>query len=95
LLYSHVKDNYLNHNKQLDYLRELLIQYLNTIDYDKILKTNDEIWDKIHNGFARESDCSVCDRNKYMKTLYSDIEDIMLLSFNYTKTYCEPLTRNN
>lgn len=86
LLYSHVKDNYLNHNKQLDYLRELLIQYLNTIDYDKILKTNDEIWDKIHNGFARGSDCSVCDRNKYMKTLYSDIEDIMLLSFNYTKT---------
>lgn len=73
-------------NEQLEYLKKLLVEYLNKINYDKILKPNDEIWDKIHNGFARESDCSVCDRNKYMKTLYSDIEDIMLLSFNYTKT---------
>ena len=46
-------------NEQLEYLRILLVEYLNKIDYDKILETNDEIWDKIHNVFDPDKECSV------------------------------------
>ena len=69
-------------NEQLEYLRILLVEYLNKIDYDKILETNDEIWDKIHNVFDPDKECSVFDRNRYQKSLFTDIEDIMLLSFH-------------
>ena len=78
LLYSHVKDNYLNHNKQLDYLRELLIQYLNTIDYDTILKVNDDIKYNIHGALRPFSDYSLCDRNLYYRdTKYDVLEKIV------------------
>ena len=87
LLHSHVKDNYLNHNKQLDYLRELLIKYLNLINYDIYLKKNYTIEEHIFAKLDPWRDYSYADRNLYQtNTTYDILEKIMLLSFNYTKT---------
>ena len=87
LLNSFVKDNYLNHNKQIEYLRDLLVKYLNVINYDKILQVNDEIKRNIYSPLDAFFDYSLGDKELYRKdTKYDILEKVMFLSFNYTKT---------
>lgn len=87
LLYSHVEDNYLNHNKQLDYLRDLLIKYLSQINYDLLLKKDSTIEEHIFAELDPWREYSYADRNLYQtNTTYDILEKVMLLSFNYTKT---------
>lgn len=86
LLHSH-KDNYSNHNKQLEYLRDLLVEYLSKIDYDKILKVNENIKYNVYKPLDPYNDYSLGDIDKYRTDpRYDMLEDVMLLSFNYTKT---------
>ena len=87
LLHSHVKDNYSNHNKQLEYLRDLLVKYLSKIDYDKILKVNEDIKYNIYRPLDPWDDYSLGDIDKYRTDPNNNLlENVMLLSFNYTKT---------
>lgn len=87
LLHSHVKDNYSNHNKQLEYLRDLLVEYLSRIDYDKILKVNEDIRYNVYRPLDPWNDYSLGDIDKYRTDPnYNMLENVMLLSFNYTKT---------
>ncbi len=74
-------------NKQLKYLKKLLIEYLKNIDYDKILKKNYSIKDYIMGGLDPRRDYSISGRPLYKRLpSYDMIENIMILSFNYTKT---------
>ena len=87
LLHSHVKDNYSYHNKQLEHLRDLLVEYLSKIDYDKILKVNNDIKYNVYRPLDSWKDYSLGDIDKYRTDPnYNILEDVMLLSFNYTKT---------
>lgn len=86
LLHSHVKDNYSNHNKQLEYLRDLLVEYLSKIDYD-IIKINENIKYNVYRPLDPWNEYSLGDIDKYRTDpRYDMLEDVLLLSFNYTKT---------
>ncbi len=84
LLYSHVKDNYLNLNKQLANLRDKLIEYLK-LESNCIVESKDCIIDKLNSPILRQEvavSSSVYNDIRYDDTI--NPESTMLLSFNYT-----------
>lgn len=85
LLHSHVKDNYLNLNKQMDFLRDKLIEYLKTTSIQGITPLK-PIKDKIY-GPIKTQEIAIENLN-YSGNKIGNVTPthIMLLSFNYTKT---------
>lgn len=84
LLYSHVKDNYLNLNKQLACLRDKLIEYLK-LESNRIVESKDCIIDKLNSPILKQEvavSSSVYNEIRYDETI--NPESTMLLSFNYT-----------
>lgn len=86
LLHGHVKDNYRNHNKQLEILRDKLIEYLDE-ESNKSVDSIADIEEKICRPIIRKE-------LAVSSSIYSGIKDndeihpeyTMLLSFNYTNT---------
>ena len=86
LLHGHVKDNYRNHNKQLEMLRDKMIEYLDK-ENNKCVDIIAEIDEKIHRTITKKEIA-------VSSSIYSDVkideeihpESTMLLSFNYTHT---------
>lgn len=86
LLHSYVKDNYLNLNNQLEFLRYKLIDYLRT-ESNKIIESKDSIRDKIYCPIFKNEISVTNDLypvNKFDDKI--DPSSVMLLSFNYTNT---------
>ena len=85
LLYSHVKDNYLNLNKQLECLRDKLVEYLRE-ENNKTINKKDCIIDKI-SAPIKKREIAVTN-NLYSMDIFSEEtrpSSVMLLSFNYTR----------
>lgn len=84
LLHGFVEDNYLNLNKQLEYLRDKLIDYLR-LESNRIVELKDCIIDKLNSPILRQEvavSSSVYNDIRYNDTI--NPESTMLLSFNYT-----------
>lgn len=87
LLHSSVKDNYLNHNKQLDCIRDLLIRYLRIVNNKENLSVNEEIKSNIYCPLDAFREYSLGDKELYCRdTKYDYLEKVLFLNFNYTMT---------